>query len=193
MLFLVSARNVQELQARANGNSGMIVKSRHAAALREIKDAGSDANPKFKELWEMRVARFQPYVELFEHAAKDESTLTEQQKTARAEHFAKSDALWGAEVKRLLATLEREIVGPLCLGDQMSLADLHLAAYITRLVTIAGGTGDKNGVDAIAAYAHANSEGIAGAQWEMGPKIKMFWETIIERPSWKALYGEEIF
>ena len=54
---------------------------------------------------------------LFENAAKDDSELSNEDREAREAHFAKGNSLWQAELRRFAATLEKEIIGPFCLGE----------------------------------------------------------------------------
>lgn len=55
---------------------------------------------------------------------------------------------------------------------------MFLAAWVTRFVSLSGGDGTPAGVDKIPG---------------VGPKVKAFWEAIIERPSWKSVYGTRVF
>jgi len=188
--FVTSARNVEELRKKASGPAGATVKVRTETLQHYLETQGPTANIKVKEMWTTRLALYKPIYDLFAAAPKEESELTVEQKTARDEWFSQSDARWEGEVKRLLATLEKEIIGPYTLGDQLSLADLHLAPFITRLVTLSGGDGSKSGIDSIAKHASSSA---AGGHLTIGPKVREYWEAIIERESWKKIYGNGIF
>ncbi len=200
MRFILSARNIDELRAKANGNAGARVRGRSQALRKLLEEQGETANPKFKAVWEQKAAGLQPFVELFEAAHKSDAELSDQEKAAREKYFADCDALWEAELRRVFATLEKEIVGPLCLGelqkgvgsgyllttwtgDQVSLADVHVAAYLTRLVTVSGGDGTKGGIEAV---------GRMGG-FSVGEKVQRLWETLLGRASWQSLYGSGVF
>ncbi|KZS96016.1 hypothetical protein SISNIDRAFT_483421 [Sistotremastrum niveocremeum HHB9708] len=188
--LVTSARNIDELRKKANGLPGATVKIRTETLQHNLETQGANVNVRVKEMWTARLAKYKPIYDVFAAAPKEENELTPEQKTARDEWFSQSDALWEGEVKRLLATLEKEIIGPYALGDQLSLADLHLAAYITRLVTLSGGDGSKSGIDSIAKHASSSA---AGGHVTIGPKVRGYWEAIIERESWKKIYGNGIF
>lgn len=103
-------------------------------------------------------------------------------------------------------------VTALCLsvGDQLSIADLHLAAWIARIAFLSGATQHDDG-NTITAKIEAHVGGgftlskefsVAEARRRAGipangaesterqSKIAAFWDTVKERPSWKKVYGE---
>lgn len=57
-----------------------------------------------------------------------------------------------------------------------SLADLHAISWLARLVLLAGGKKDATGVESL------ESKGI-----KVGPKVRSFWASWIERPSFKRV------
>jgi hypothetical protein len=65
----------------------------------------------------------------------------------------------------------------------MSLADVHLAAYLTRLVALCGGDGTPDGIKTV---------GKQGA-FPVGEKVAQFWATLLERESWQRIWGKGIF
>jgi hypothetical protein len=88
-------------------------------------------------------------------------------------------------------------------GDQLSLADLHLAAWVTRLVNLAGGTPSEDGTSVIAKLeAHIgtgfalpkDSQPLDAQRKEPNrpayqSKLSAFWDAVRERPSWKKVYA----
>jgi hypothetical protein len=113
---MLSARNLEELRAKATGLPGQRIVGRYEAAKKLLNEQGETANAKCKALWLSKVAGFQPFIDLYASASKSDSELGAEEKAARIKFFADSDALWEAELRRVFATLEKEIVGPLCLG-----------------------------------------------------------------------------
>ena len=95
-------------------------------------------------------------------------------------------------------------------GDQLSLADLHLAAWLARIAFLAGATAAADGNEAIAKIeAHVGGEfalpkdfSVAEARRRAGipapnvestekqTKFAAFWDAMKERPSWKKVYAE---
>lgn len=137
------------------------------------------------------------FLQVFEVAAVPPANRTVDQQALIEAYFAKSDAAWSALLPKQLATLEREIVGPLALGvsravipvlilllifapsgDMVSIADMYLAAFITRLVVIHGGDGSPGAIEKLPSP---------------GPKLKAFWEAFIQRPSWQKVFGAKPF
>ena len=99
---------------------------------------------------------------------------------------------WAEDVPNVLRQLEDTLLGPYTLGDQVvnlppvlpeapliykSLADLHIIAWLARLVKIAGGDVSEAGVVKL-----GNKIGK-----DVGPKIRAFWAEWIERDSLKRV------
>ncbi|TFY54968.1 hypothetical protein EVJ58_g8546 [Rhodofomes roseus] len=118
-----------------------------------------------------------------------------------------------ARVRDVLAQLNQEIIGPYTLGDQLSLADLHLAAWLARLITLAGGTLADDGTVAIGKLeAHVGGPGggfalvkdfsVAEARRRAGltvqdpesrerqNRLAAFWDAVRERQSFKNVYKD---
>jgi glutathione S-transferase len=78
------------------------------------------------------------------------------------------------------------------IGDQLSLADLYLTPYLTRLVVMTGGDGTPDGILALSRYANLYLPSTA-AKWEVGPKLKTWWATILEQHCFRKVYKNGIF
>lgn len=98
------------------------------------------------------------------------------------------------------------------IGDQLSIADLHLAAWLARIASLSGATASDNGNVAVAKIeAHIESGftlpkefSVAEARRRAGipangaesterqSKLAAFWDIMKERPSWKKVYGTEL-
>lgn len=94
--------------------------------------------------------------------------------------FAASTEAWTVGLRHTLDNLENIIVSPFTLGDQISLADLHMMAWLARVVSAAGGKMDKEGIDVL--------EVKIGNKWKVGEKISTYWEAALDRPSFRKVY-----
>lgn len=82
-------------------------------------------------------------------------------------------------------------VGGCTAGDQLSIADMHLIAWFTRLVTQAGGTASDDGKTVIAKIEeYVGSEHVS--RKKLG-KLGTFWDAIKGVRSWQKIYGEGVF
>jgi len=161
-------------------------------SLAVVMAGASEATTKVKETWDRKLAPLKRFNTLFENAGKDNDELSEEDRAARERHFAYGNSIWQAGFRRFAATLEKEIVGPLCLGDQLSLADLYLAPYVTRLVVMSGGDGTPDGILAVSRHANLYlPDGVA--KWDFGPKVKTWWITMIEQACFQKVYKSGIF
>lgn len=93
-----------------------------------------------------------------------------------------------------------------CTGDQFSIADLHLAGWTARLVSLAGGAADDDGNTAIGKLeGHIgggftlpkNFQAVDARRKDPQPvhqsKLAAFWDAVRERPSWKKVYGNGLY
>jgi glutathione S-transferase len=74
----------------------------------------------------------------------------------------------------VLHQVSEEIQGPFALGDQISLADLHVIAFLARLMAVSCQLeGEKDGVIALdKALGHECLKGHAHAQGGLSPKVR---------------------
>ena len=95
-------------------------------------------------------------------------------------------------------------------GDQLSIADLHLAAWISRIAFLCGATASENGASVVGkiemhvggGFTLPKEFSVVEARRRAGhpaanvespehqSKLAAFWDTMRERPSWKKVYGE---
>jgi glutathione S-transferase len=88
---------------------------------------------------------------------------------------------------KALAAIESSMVGPYMLGDQLSLADLHVGVWLTRLVHLAAGEAGKD--PKLWPELLATLAGPVGADFKAGPKLTAFWAEIIARDGFKKVYA----
>jgi glutathione S-transferase len=75
-------------------------------------------------------------------------------------------------------------------GDQFSIADLHLAAWLCRIVWLAGGSAGDDGKTTVQKLGEAIGEERVE---ERRTKIGTYWDQVRERESWKKVYGAVVF
>ncbi|KZT57096.1 hypothetical protein CALCODRAFT_483453 [Calocera cornea HHB12733] len=100
---------------------------------------------------------------------------------AAAEFMESSKTLWELALPDTLKKLNELIVGPFCLGDQLSVADLHVAAWLARVVSVCGGSAKPEDLAKV-------EEKIGLPGFKIGEKIKTYWAAMIVRPSFKTVY-----
>jgi len=182
-LFL-SARNADELKAKAEGEQGEFVRQRQEAlkryiaeAQKDLDDAGGGGGP--VPSFESKTLQFLK--------EKQEANLVlwslyngQAGRENEEKFFEASRKAWSESLPDVLNKLDQAMKGPYALGDHVSLADLHIISWLCRIVAIAGGKADANGVEAIEAYADGK---------KAGPNIHTFWSKWVERESFKKVYG----
>ncbi|KAJ2921785.1 hypothetical protein H1R20_g15312, partial [Candolleomyces eurysporus] len=171
-----------------------VLKGREEALKRHIADGESGAvqvSEKTKQFWADKLAWIQPVARVLEAADKATESLSESEKEERAAFFKIAKQGWETDLPNVLAKLTKEMLGPFALGDQLSIADMHLIAWFTRLVTQAGGTGGDDGKTVVAKIEeYIGSEHVS--RKKLG-KLGTFWDAIKGTRSWQKLYGEGVF
>ena len=104
-----------------------------------------------------------------------------------------------------------------CAGEQISIVDVHLAAWLHELVTLSGGDARDNGIAAISRLEEHVGGGFALAKDAVPravpavpaaasrsssnpvtpvtateppkPKLAVLWDALTERPSWQKVFG----
>ncbi|KAI0756942.1 hypothetical protein C8Q80DRAFT_1215734 [Daedaleopsis nitida] len=210
-LFYMNARSEEELRGLAQNLLPFLTGRRDALAkLLADNDSGTiQVSEKTKAFWQVKKLAADKFLQVFEKA--DSSDLSDVDRQSREEYLKSSRAAW-AGLKDAIMTLNKELIGPYVLGDQLSIADLHLAAWLARIAFLSGGTASDDGNTVIAKIeAHIGSGftlpkdfSIAEARRRAGipvngtesteqqSKLATFWDTMKERASWKKVYGTEL-
>jgi hypothetical protein len=220
----LNARNDASLRALAKILVPFFT-SRQQALRGYISEAESGTVPiseKTKAFWQEKKAATETLLDIMVHADKTSAQLDEAGKIARDDYFANAKTGWEVGVKENLVKLNAEIVGPYslgtyserfgcanlmkCLGDQISIADLHLAAWLARIVMLSGGSMNDEGDVAITKVeSHISPEfhlvrdfaalpAAGGAPRQNGSrpayqsKLAAFWDAMRERSSFKKVY-----
>jgi hypothetical protein len=88
------------------------------------------------------------------------------------------------------------------LGDQFSIADLHLAGWLSGVVCLCGGNVNDDGAtivkmleDYIGGVKLARDFVVepARGKGEKQSKLGAFWDVMRERPSWKKIYEDGLY
>jgi hypothetical protein len=191
---------------------------------------------KTRAFWSEKKDTTEGLLTTLDEADKSDADLSESGKKAHEEYFKKTKAMWEVGLAQVLTQLSKEVVGPFALGaprhatsscsslirsvlrvgEQISVVDMHLAAWLHELVILSGGNAQESGAVAIArleghvgggfvfakdavpavpastAVPRAtHSEGIVPTPSTTGPKPKLavVWDALTERPSWQKVFG----
>lgn len=171
----MSARDAAELKKKASSTPGSMLSARRAALERHIKEAQSlseNGNPLDRKLLPFLQAKAQANQSLWEVYNGEGSD------DKREEFYQVSKTIWTEQIPAALEQIETAIKGPFVLGDQVSLADLHLISWLTRLVTVSLGEPTVKGIDSL----EKQFEGK-----KIGPQIRGFWAAWLERESFQKV------
>jgi len=216
LLFYFNARDSTTLKTVSPSVSGFLNGRKRALERYQAEDEANDirVSEKTKRFWlEKKIATGDLLAALNE-SDKSESELSEAGKKAREEYFEKTKAAWDVGLALVLTKLSKELVGPFALGEQISIVDVHLAAWLHELVTLSGGNARDNGIAAISrleehigggfalakeaavpaagtAAPRSSSNPMASATATEPPKSKLavLWDALAERPSWQKVFG----
>ncbi|RXK35185.1 hypothetical protein M231_07556 [Tremella mesenterica] len=181
--LVIACQSPEELRTKAAGSQGAMLSARHDALqtyLKEAKQIAADSplsSSKDKGLtYEQKTVVF-----LEEKATANEVVWEIYNGKAGEERekafFVASKKVWTHGIPDVLRKMESYIRGPYLLGDQVCLADLHVIAWLSRIIELSGGTKTASGIEAL--------ESLTGHK--VGPKMKAFWALWIERPSFKSM------
>ncbi|ODO06807.1 hypothetical protein I350_04167 [Cryptococcus amylolentus CBS 6273] len=178
----ISAVNEAELKEKAADAPGKALSARKDALTKYLAEArqvvaGSTVVPKEGcTTFDQRIVQF-----LEEKLRTNEEVWKiyhgESASETLDQFYEVSQKAWRERLPEAFSQLENLIKGPYVLGDHLSLADLHAISWLTRIVSIAGGFPDANGLDSIERKTGAN----------LGEKTKKFWDLWIERESFKQV------
>jgi hypothetical protein len=189
---------------------------------------------KTNTFWLEKKSAIEVLLIVLDQADKSDSELSESGRTARQEYFDKSKAIWEVGLAVVLNNVSKELVGPyalgaprcvgecyislitlrfLCAGEQISIVDVHLAAWLRALVTLSGGSIRDSGTAAIArleehvggraaftkdvvtasASRTTDSDGSATAPTTTAsrPRLAVLWDALATRSSWQQVFGAD--
>ncbi|GAA5943174.1 glutathione S-transferase family protein [Sporobolomyces koalae] len=170
-LFL-SFRTEQERDAKFNGMVGGFLKGRQEALERYAREVdGTDT--RLKIFYEKKLLENGHLIAMYEGKADSASW----QQAAQL--------MWG-QVPKTLAMLEQKLedTAPYLLGDQVSLADLHVGAWFARILATAGVTSVSDLPQAL-----KQLESHFPGDEKVGAKTERWAENLFERKSFKHVYA----
>ncbi|THH11191.1 hypothetical protein EW145_g792 [Phellinidium pouzarii] len=167
---------------------------------------------KTRKLWESRKTQMDELLSVYSVADKDDSAFTAEQKIERDEFRSTSHERWAIKLRQVLTTLDKEMLGPFALGDQISIVDLHLGPWLAHIALLCDGVPSDSGDTIVAKIetrvgngftlpktfqTFVSSELGADPSLEITPgakrsKLAAFWDEMKVRPSWKKIYGEKL-
>lgn len=149
--LLLGARNQAEFQAGKAGLPGTFVTNRYNALVQHQKSLAEgssatvafdgSANPKSSAIHE-NLKKW--YADKLESQSLLTKAYVSNDAQALEQLVQLTNATWKA-VGETLATLETKLQGPFALGDQLSLADLHVVPWLARISAIAAGLPPQQG------------------------------------------------
>jgi hypothetical protein len=224
-LRYVNARDEQSLVLLAKevipslkGKQELLSSSLSRFAAKEII-----VSERVKTLWQEKLDATELLLGVLENAEKATDDLDEKAKADREEFFKIAQDAWGTHLKEVLVKISKEMVGLYTLGmfymwlflerllnpsigDQYSIADLHLAGWLTRVVKLSGGTPEDDGRTIVKKLEEHIGDGFAlpkehvkevARRERLGhdheAKLGAFWDALKERESWKKVYQRELF
>jgi hypothetical protein len=194
----MAARTQEELKLKAGGRQGAMLKARHEALSHFIKEAKQAVSSAPQSDGSKGPTYEQRQVQFLEDKLDANKMLLDiyQGSTGAEDQKAFFDAAaksWQEGVPDVLNKLEENIKGTYVLGDQVvshscafmhptdqkSLGDLHLIAWLSRVIEIAGGDRTVSGLQTL-------EESLPN--FKVGSKLEAFWAAWIERESFKSVY-----
>ncbi|KAG7450542.1 uncharacterized protein BT62DRAFT_927819 [Guyanagaster necrorhizus] len=187
-LRYMNARDVDSLRSLAR-ELLPVLHARRDVLSKHISDANSgtiQVSEKVTAFWKEKQAAIEVLVGLYKNADISESALEPGEKTKRAEYFEMAKSA-RASLGRTLLRLEKDVIGPFALGDQLSIADMHLSSWLARIVKLAGGAATDDGIAVVGRLQH-----YVGTDFKLGEKSRLseYWEAMKGRPSWNKVYAE---
>lgn len=189
--LLLAARTSGELEKQRKGLQGTFCRNRQQALERYKSEAMSNTrveNPRTAQVTERLVKWYND--KLTEVETLHLAYLQSEPNATRA-FLDISQAIWSGAASTLVE-LESKLVMPFALGDQVSLSDLHITAWLARVFSVACNVeGEKDEVAAMGkALQHEILRDNKDAQKGLGEKVKQYWASMKARPSFQAVYGE---
>ncbi|KAF8974056.1 hypothetical protein BDZ97DRAFT_1912489 [Flammula alnicola] len=174
--------------------------------LSQAENGSIRVSDKVKKLWIEKLDAITAILAVLLEAQKAQTGLDERGKANRVAFFRTARQAWEINLSEVLTQLSKEMVGPYTLGDQYSIADLHLAGWLTRVVKLAGGTESDDGntiVKKLEAYIGGGfslprdfiteQARLENAKVDQQTKVGAFWDAVRERPSWREIYGGGLY
>lgn len=169
------------------------IESRRAAIVGYLSDCEHGAmrmSEKTKAFWREKQAETETVLSVFNRNDIDE-------------YLSRSRNMWEITIPDVLTRVNEELIGPYALGDQVSIADIHLSAWLFHLVRLAGGSPSDDGDVAIKRVENRIGNGFVFPEDFLSAafspfteekavarsKLAAFWDAMKSRSSWKKVYA----
>ncbi|KAF7347854.1 Glutathione S-transferase [Mycena venus] len=202
-LMFINARDSASLKTLAKNIVPIVVGKREALAecMSDAEAGKVQASEKVKKFWQDKQNETEQLLAVLLSADKEEAALDSAAKAKRDDFFAKAKDAWEVKVKDVVVKLNKDMIGPYALGDQLSVVDLSLAGWIRAVVMLAGGSAGDDGSTAIGKLEASFGGGfslpkdfqVVDARRKDGAavsKLAGFWDAMSERASWKKVYKQ---
>ncbi|KAK4049035.1 hypothetical protein OIV83_004396 [Microbotryomycetes sp. JL201] len=174
--LLLSLRNDEERKGKNANLPGNFLRGRQTALeqyQKETKDSGSAA---FQSFYENKIKENGGLLAIYEGKAD------------AAGFYKLSQDAW-ANLSKLVTLLESKLAAQYLVGDQLSLADIHVGAYFARIFAVAGAEKVSEVTDGTAVN-KLNAQLVNGVK--VGPKLEQYLKTLFERQSFQQTYAENM-
>lgn len=167
--LMVSARHEDELRSRASGFSMTFIQNRQNAL---EKYSATSQSADYRELYDTQIAGNGMVLSIYQSKAPED---------VKNSFFEVSRAQWDTSRAFILKELpdilpESGFLG----GDKPGEDDFHLAAWLARIVFVAGG-------------ADSSGDGVRAIEKELGKptpeKVALYWTIWSKRKSWQEVYA----
>ncbi|BEJ02858.1 hypothetical protein CcaverHIS641_0100330 [Cutaneotrichosporon cavernicola] len=179
----VTARDASELRVKLRGVQGVRLRDRQMALTQHLniaRDGASEAvangDHKESKRWGEVVAILedkwrtsQALVDIWSGAVDEERQL---------EYYEASRAAWTVHLPGTFAKLEVKMTGPYALGDDPSIADCYIIAWLARIVAMCGGGSVPAALTLVEPY-------MGGVR--LGTRIQIYWGHWVQRSSFRKL------
>ncbi|KAG0708834.1 hypothetical protein DFH29DRAFT_343541 [Suillus ampliporus] len=172
-----------------------ILESRRAAIVGYLTECGNESirmSEKTKAFWREKKMEIETVLSVFSGGDVDG-------------YLSRSKKMWEVTIPGVLTRVNEELIGPYALGDQVSIADIHLSAWLSHLVRLAGGSPSDDGDVAIKKVEKHIGNGFVFPEdflssafspfTEEKPvarsKLAAFWDAMKTRSSWKRVYASQ--
>jgi len=215
LLLYYNVVDVPSLRALAKLLVPFLMSRRDAlkAYMEASAKATIQASDKTKALWKEREMQAEELLLVYATAEKDDGVLSEEERSKRSSFLKTSWDYWHVKLRKVLVALDKEMLGPFALGDQVSIADMHLAPWLARIVKLSGGSASDDGDTIVAKLEARVGDNFAFTKdftstnvpdLKEDPelvtkpgtkrvKLAAFWDEMKLRPSWNGVYGEGLF
>ncbi|KAF9478539.1 hypothetical protein BDN70DRAFT_933330 [Pholiota conissans] len=204
-LLFVNAYDDASLQTLAAEQLPGLKQRQQALAgyLSEAEGGQVRVSDKVKKLWTEKLEATTVIIAVLDDARKAETELDDDGKANRTAFFKAAHRAWEVNLTEVLTQLSKEMVGPYTLGEQFSIADLHLAGWLARVGKLAGVTRQDDGETMVKKLEGRVGGGFrlvrdfrnerGGVEKGAETKLGAFWDAVGERDSWKKVYSEGLY